>query len=130
MIAALPRACAAGLSGPTSTPVATCAAREDALDVLPVRTMTADDENPAIETVVLAFAADPVTRWAWPHPHQYMAAMPRFVRAFGGGAFGMVRPIARTNTLERRYGCRPECIPMKIGWVSSWRARPRRLLAR
>jgi ribosomal protein S18 acetylase RimI-like enzyme len=49
--------------------------------------MTADDEGPAIETVVLAFAADPVMRWAWPHPHQYMAAMPRFVRAFGGGAF-------------------------------------------
>src|SRR5215471_6670047 len=49
--------------------------REDALDALPVRTMTADDEGPAIETVVLAFAADPVMRWAWPHPHQYMAAM-------------------------------------------------------
>src|SRR5262249_37785237 len=31
--------------------------------------------------------ADPVTRWAWPHTHQYMAAMPRFVRAFGDGAF-------------------------------------------
>jgi hypothetical protein len=38
-------------------------AREDALDALPVRTMTADDEGPAIETVVLAFAADPFTRW-------------------------------------------------------------------
>ena len=37
--------------------------REDALDALPVRTMTADDEGPAIETVVLAFAADPFTRW-------------------------------------------------------------------
>jgi GNAT superfamily N-acetyltransferase len=49
--------------------------------------MTADDAVPAIETVVLAFSADPVTRWAWPHPHQYMAAMPRFVRAFGGNAF-------------------------------------------
>ena len=49
--------------------------------------MTADDEDPAIATIVLAFAADPVTRWAWPHPHQYMAAMPKFVRAFGGRAF-------------------------------------------
>ena len=49
--------------------------------------MTADDEVAAIAAVILAFAADPVTRWTWPHPHQYLAAMPRFVRAFGGGAF-------------------------------------------
>jgi hypothetical protein len=62
-------------------------ARQDALDALPVRTMTADDEGPAIAIMVLAFATDPVTRWAWPHPHQYMAAMPSYVRAFGGGAF-------------------------------------------
>jgi ribosomal protein S18 acetylase RimI-like enzyme len=57
------------------------------LDTGTVRTLTADDEVSAIDAVVLAFAADPVTRWAWPHPHQYMAAMPRFVRAFGGRAF-------------------------------------------
>lgn len=49
--------------------------------------MSAREEGSAIATVVLAFVADPVTRWAWPHPHQYMAAMPRFVRAFGGRAF-------------------------------------------
>src|SRR5262249_8184611 len=57
MIAASPRACAAGLAGTTSAPVATCPAREDALDAQPVRTMTAEDEGPALETVVLAFAA-------------------------------------------------------------------------
>ena len=58
-------------------------AREDALDAITVRTMTADDEGPAIETLILAFAADPVQRWATPHPHQYIAATRRFVRAFG-----------------------------------------------
>ena len=52
-----------------------------------VRTMTADDEASAVGTVVLAFAADPATRWAWPHAHQFLAAMPAFVRAFGGNAF-------------------------------------------
>jgi ribosomal protein S18 acetylase RimI-like enzyme len=40
-----------------------------------------------IDTVVLAFAADPVARWCWPDSHQYLSAMPPFVRAFGGGAF-------------------------------------------
>jgi GNAT superfamily N-acetyltransferase len=49
--------------------------------------MTADDETSAIATIVLAFAADPVTRWTWPHPHQFMTAIPKFVHAFGGRAF-------------------------------------------
>jgi GNAT superfamily N-acetyltransferase len=52
-----------------------------------VRMMTTHDEAAAIGTLVLAFAADPVTRWAWPHPRQYLAAMPKFVHAFGGSAF-------------------------------------------
>lgn len=52
-----------------------------------VRTMTPDDENRAIDTIALGFAGDPMTRWVWPHAHQYLAAMPRFVRAFGGAAF-------------------------------------------
>ena len=57
------------------------------MDLSTVRAMNVDDEVAAIATVVLAFAADPVTRWTWPHSHQYLAAMPRFVRAFGGSAF-------------------------------------------
>ena len=52
-----------------------------------VKTMGVDDEASAIDTVVLAFAADPITRWAWPHSNQYVAAMPTFVRAFAGRAF-------------------------------------------
>jgi GNAT superfamily N-acetyltransferase len=52
-----------------------------------VRTMTSVDEPSAIATVVLAFAADPVARWTWPHSHQYLGGMPRLVRAFGGRAF-------------------------------------------
>jgi ribosomal protein S18 acetylase RimI-like enzyme len=49
--------------------------------------MAAADEDPAVETIVLAFAADPMARWTWPEAHQYLAAMPRMVRAFGGRAF-------------------------------------------
>src|SRR6185295_1678362 len=44
-------------------------------------------EAPAINTIVLAFADDPVARWTWPQSHQYLAGMPRLVRAFGGNAF-------------------------------------------
>lgn len=52
-----------------------------------VRTMTEADMDPAIQTIVLAFAADPVTRWTWPHAHQYLDAMGRMSHAFGGRAF-------------------------------------------
>jgi ribosomal protein S18 acetylase RimI-like enzyme len=56
-------------------------------DSMKVRTMTPDDEGRAIDTVVLAFAADPMTRWVWPEAHQYLPTMPKVVRAFGGAAF-------------------------------------------
>jgi ribosomal protein S18 acetylase RimI-like enzyme len=49
--------------------------------------MAAADEDPAVDTVVLAFITDPMARWTWPHAHQYLVAMPRLVRAFGGRAF-------------------------------------------
>jgi ribosomal protein S18 acetylase RimI-like enzyme len=52
-----------------------------------VRSATPVDEQATIDTVVLAFAADPVARWCWPDARQYLAAMPDFARAFGGRAF-------------------------------------------
>lgn len=52
-----------------------------------IRTMDAG-EDAAISTVVLAFATDPMARWSWPGQAQFLAAMPRLVRAFGGNAFG------------------------------------------
>jgi ribosomal protein S18 acetylase RimI-like enzyme len=52
-----------------------------------VRTITPSDEIRAIDTVVLAFAADPVARWTWPDSHQYLTSMPSLTRAFGGRAF-------------------------------------------
>jgi GNAT superfamily N-acetyltransferase len=61
---------------------------EDNVPAAPtVRPTTPADEGPVIDAIVLAFAADPVARWCWPHPHQYLASMPSFTRAFGGGAF-------------------------------------------
>jgi ribosomal protein S18 acetylase RimI-like enzyme len=52
-----------------------------------VKTISMADEVPAIDTVVLAFAGDPIARWNWPHSHQYLTSMPSLVRAFGGNAF-------------------------------------------
>ena len=38
-------------------------------------------------TLVLAFAADPVERWLYPEPQQYLTHFPRFLAAFGGKKF-------------------------------------------
>ena len=40
-----------------------------------------------LATLVLAFAADPVERWLYPEPQQYLSCFPRFLAAFGGRAF-------------------------------------------
>ena len=52
-----------------------------------VRSATHADKAVAVDTIVLAFAGDPVARWLWPDPHQYLTNMPRFTVAFGGEAF-------------------------------------------
>jgi GNAT superfamily N-acetyltransferase len=49
--------------------------------------MTSADEVSAIDTIVLAFAADPVARWSFPGSRQYLTGMPGVIRAFGGRAF-------------------------------------------
>jgi ribosomal protein S18 acetylase RimI-like enzyme len=45
------------------------------------------DVERAVAVLVLAFSADPVTRWTYPDPKQYLATFPALVRAFGGNAF-------------------------------------------
>jgi ribosomal protein S18 acetylase RimI-like enzyme len=40
----------------------------------------------AIATIVAAFIADPVERWLWPEPSQYLTHFPAFVEAYGAGA--------------------------------------------
>jgi GNAT superfamily N-acetyltransferase len=42
----------------------------------------------ATAVLVLAFAHDPVVRWQYPDPAQYLKLFPNFVRAFGGTALG------------------------------------------
>jgi hypothetical protein len=50
-------------------------------------TTLAVDEERAVGVIVLAFTADPVARWVFPDPHEYLTHFPTGVRAFGGRAF-------------------------------------------
>ena len=52
-----------------------------------IKTVTPSSADQAVGTVVLAFSADPIARWFYPDPHQYLLHLPSFVRAFAGKAF-------------------------------------------
>ena len=46
------------------------------------------DEMPQVaSTVVAAFITDPFARFVWPSPHEYLRAVPLFIREFSGGSF-------------------------------------------
>lgn len=46
-----------------------------------------DEQARAFATLVSAFTADPVERWLYPEPQQYLTHFPEFLAAFGGKAF-------------------------------------------
>jgi GNAT superfamily N-acetyltransferase len=54
---------------------------------LPLAPVQESDRERALDTLVLAFAADPVERWLYPEPRQYLTCFPAFLAAFGGRAF-------------------------------------------
>ncbi|NJP12662.1 MAG: GNAT family N-acetyltransferase [Leptolyngbyaceae cyanobacterium RU_5_1] len=52
-----------------------------------IKTVTVSDEANVVAMEVLAFSTDPMMRWMYPEPHQYLTYFPQFVRTFGGKAF-------------------------------------------
>ena len=40
-----------------------------------------------VDLIVLANAADPLVRWMYPDPHQYLSSIPETIMRFGGKAF-------------------------------------------
>jgi ribosomal protein S18 acetylase RimI-like enzyme len=52
-----------------------------------IRSAGTDDRAAVAGVITLAFAADPMARWATPDPVRYLATMPEIVMAFGGNGF-------------------------------------------
>jgi ribosomal protein S18 acetylase RimI-like enzyme len=46
-----------------------------------------EDRARALDVLVLAFSADPVERWMYPEPREYLNHFPAFLSAFAGNAF-------------------------------------------
>lgn len=57
------------------------------MDTTTVSTTLAESQDRVVSTIVLAFVRDPVARWWWPEPNQYITYFGPFIRAFGGKAF-------------------------------------------
>jgi ribosomal protein S18 acetylase RimI-like enzyme len=51
-----------------------------------VQAATTEREQAVVDVLTLAFAQDPMARWALPDAHLYLKAWPHVVRAFGGRA--------------------------------------------
>ena len=66
-----------------------------------VRTSKPSDESALVHTIVLAFAADPVARWAWPTAERYLAAMSSFGVA---GTLAFVIAVTASASLVARQG--------------------------
>lgn len=47
-----------------------------------VKTVPDDEMQEVIDTIVLAFATDPLIRWTFPNPHGYLEHFPEFVRIY------------------------------------------------
>jgi GNAT superfamily N-acetyltransferase len=54
---------------------------------LDVRSATEGDRHAVIGVITLAFATDPIARWAFPDPATYLTVMPQVAAAFGGNGF-------------------------------------------
>jgi hypothetical protein len=80
-----------------------------------IKTVTADEEEAAINVVVQAFSTDPAARWLYPDPHQYAVNFPSFVRIFGGKV-NKAAPILLAASQARRSGCRRVFTLMKRHW--------------
>ncbi|MDX2166662.1 MAG: GNAT family N-acetyltransferase [Deltaproteobacteria bacterium] len=52
-----------------------------------IRAAAGTDEGAVTAILLLAFSANPPTRWLFPDPARYVELYPRFVHAFGGAAF-------------------------------------------
>lgn len=59
----------------------------NSMEKIPVRIATVADQDRAIAAIVLGFSADPVARWSYPEPNDFLNYFPRIVKAFGGNAF-------------------------------------------
>jgi hypothetical protein len=56
-------------------------------DALEIRSVDRSDKDRFEAAMTMAFGADPVARWAWPEPFQFISILMPLVTLFGGKSF-------------------------------------------
>jgi len=69
------------------------------------------ERSQSIRTLTLAFCADPVLRYCYPDPRQYLEHFPAFVEAFGGKSFDMGRAFHDGDFLGAALWLPPDTYP-------------------
>jgi ribosomal protein S18 acetylase RimI-like enzyme len=75
------------LRGAGDVPIGMMSEAQVVLGPTHARSATSDEMSRAIAAIVAAFVTDPIARFAWPSPHDYLRAMPLATREFAGGSF-------------------------------------------
>ncbi len=57
------------------------------MDYPEIRSVDRAEAPRAVSVQLMAFSSDPIMRWMWPEPHEYVRHFPVLVRGFGGRAF-------------------------------------------
>jgi GNAT superfamily N-acetyltransferase len=86
----MPRSATASGNLPLQSPNTPLPNRNIAMNMKPPRLATIAGEadvDHAIAMLVLAFGTDPVARWMYDDPHQYLLHIPRLFRALGTSSF-------------------------------------------
>lgn len=65
----------------------------------------------AIGVVTLAFSTDPVARWMYPNPSEYLKHFPEFIRAFAGRSFEKGSAYLSPDAAGAALWLRPEVEP-------------------
>ena len=80
---------------------------------LDVRSASDSDRHTVIGVITLAFATDPMARWAFPDPATYLAVMPQIAAAFGGNSLLALlwRPVGRLTGRAAAGGLDAGCGP-------------------
>jgi ribosomal protein S18 acetylase RimI-like enzyme len=70
-----------------TTPLIVCSTNEVEPITATIESVTESNVADVVAVEVLAFNADPTSRWLYPEPRQYLTYFPQFISIFGGKAF-------------------------------------------
>jgi hypothetical protein len=78
-----------------------------------IKIATQSEAERVVDALVLAFSADPLTRYAFPEPTQHRIGFGAFVRAFGGAALDRGTAYVTEGFAPPRSGWRQASSPTR-----------------